>query len=189
VNGNSTVVTLIKEYFAQDWFAERLGEAGLPLHQQGRNSYPDYWVTADPVEGYEVKSLGLKANGQPARGDLDFNSGPSGIVINLVYRGRIEYVGGRVTAAEPRLAPSLDQHSLSISLHSHSPAKPRIRRTEVQPIWRLTMSSPTPTTTTPSNSLPAQLEQIGLQVVAGELDDFLARATKQRWCAPMANGF
>jgi hypothetical protein len=43
------------------------------------------------------------------------------------------------------------------------------------------MNSPTPTTTTPSNSLPAQLEQIGLQVVAGELDDFLARATKQRW--------
>ena len=43
------------------------------------------------------------------------------------------------------------------------------------------MSSPTPTTTTPSNSLPAQLEQIGLHVVAGELDDFLARATKQRW--------
>ena len=42
------------------------------------------------------------------------------------------------------------------------------------------MSSPTPTTT-PSNSLPAQLEQIGLHVVAGELDDFLARATKQRW--------
>ena len=43
------------------------------------------------------------------------------------------------------------------------------------------MNSPTPTTTTPSNSLPAQLEQIGLQVVAAELDDFLARATKQRW--------
>ena len=43
------------------------------------------------------------------------------------------------------------------------------------------MSSPPPTTTTPSNSLPAQLEQIGLHVLAGELDDFLARATKQRW--------
>jgi DNA replication protein DnaC len=43
------------------------------------------------------------------------------------------------------------------------------------------MSSPIPTTTTPSNSLPTQLEQIGLHVVAGELDDFLARATKQRW--------
>ena len=43
------------------------------------------------------------------------------------------------------------------------------------------MSSPTPTKTTPSNSLSAQLEQIGLRVVAGELDDFLARAAKQRW--------
>jgi len=43
------------------------------------------------------------------------------------------------------------------------------------------MSSPTPTTTTPSNSLHAQLEQIGLHALAGELDDFLARATKQRW--------
>lgn len=35
--------------------------------------------------------------------------------------------------------------------------------------------------TTPSNSLPAQLEQIGLHAVAAEVDDFLARATKQRW--------
>lgn len=45
------------------------------------------------------------------------------------------------------------------------------------------MSSPTPTTTTPNNSLAAQLEQIGLHVVAGELDVFLTRATKQR-CSP-----
>jgi len=43
------------------------------------------------------------------------------------------------------------------------------------------MNSRTRTTTTPSNSLPAQLEQIGLHALAGELDDFLARATKQRW--------
>lgn len=33
----------------------------------------------------------------------------------------------------------------------------------------------------PSHSLPAQLEQIGLRAVPGELDDFLARATKLRW--------
>src|SRR6266446_2208799 len=51
----------------------------------------------------------------------------------------------------------------------------------VPTIWRLTMNSPTRTTTTPSNSLPAQLEQIGLHAVAAEADDFLARATKQRW--------
>jgi hypothetical protein len=43
------------------------------------------------------------------------------------------------------------------------------------------MSSPIRTTTTPSHSLPAQLEQIGLHAVAAEVDDFLARATKQRW--------
>jgi len=43
------------------------------------------------------------------------------------------------------------------------------------------MNSRTRTTTTPSNSLPAQLEQIGLHALAGELNDFLARATKQRW--------
>jgi hypothetical protein len=36
-------------------------------------------------------------------------------------------------------------------------------------------------TTTPSNSLPAQLEQIGLHALAVEVDDFLGRATKQRW--------
>jgi DNA replication protein DnaC len=35
--------------------------------------------------------------------------------------------------------------------------------------------------TTPTNSLPAQLEQIGLHVLAAGVDDFLARATKQRW--------
>jgi DNA replication protein DnaC len=43
------------------------------------------------------------------------------------------------------------------------------------------MSSPIRTTTTPSNSLPEQLEQIGLHAVANGMDDFLARATKQRW--------
>lgn len=44
------------------------------------------------------------------------------------------------------------------------------------------MNSPTrATTTTPSNSLPAQLEQIGLHTLATEVNDFLARATKQRW--------
>jgi DNA replication protein DnaC len=43
------------------------------------------------------------------------------------------------------------------------------------------MSSPTRATTTPSNSLPTQLEQIGLHALAAGVDDFLARATKQRW--------
>ena len=43
------------------------------------------------------------------------------------------------------------------------------------------MNSPTRATTTPSNSLLEQLEQIGLHAVASGVDDFLARATKQRW--------
>ena len=42
------------------------------------------------------------------------------------------------------------------------------------------MSSPTHATT-PNSSLQAQLEQIGLHAVAAGVDDFLARATKQRW--------
>jgi DNA replication protein DnaC len=44
------------------------------------------------------------------------------------------------------------------------------------------MNSPAMTTTaTPSNSLSAQLRQIGLRAVPAELDDFLTRATKNRW--------
>lgn len=69
-----------KEYFAQDWFADRLREAGLTFKQQGRNSYPDFLVTTDPlpIEGYEIKSLAF-TGGRPARRDIDFNSTiPSG---------------------------------------------------------------------------------------------------------------
>jgi DNA replication protein DnaC len=43
------------------------------------------------------------------------------------------------------------------------------------------MNSPTPNTTTPSNSLPAQLRQIGLRAMPTQLDDFLAHAIKARW--------
>jgi DNA replication protein DnaC len=42
------------------------------------------------------------------------------------------------------------------------------------------MNSPT-RMTIPNNSLAAQLQQIGLRAIPAELDDFLARATKQRW--------
>ncbi len=68
-----------KEYFAQDWFQARLRSAGLDFCVEGRNSYPDYWVSrGDVVEGYEVKSLAF-AGGRPARKDIDFNSTiPSG---------------------------------------------------------------------------------------------------------------
>ena len=45
------------------------------------------------------------------------------------------------------------------------------------------MSSPAlkTTTPTPNNSLPAQLQQIGLRALPAQLDDFLARAAKARW--------
>ena len=44
------------------------------------------------------------------------------------------------------------------------------------------MPLPTPKTTiNPNNNLPAQLQQIGLRAIGGQLDDFLARATKARW--------
>jgi hypothetical protein len=70
-----------KEYFPQDWFSDRVREIGLPCAQQGRNSYPDFWVgdgAHAPVEGYEIKSLAF-ANGRPARKDYDSNSTiPSG---------------------------------------------------------------------------------------------------------------
>lgn len=43
------------------------------------------------------------------------------------------------------------------------------------------MSSLTAVTTMPSNNLARQLEQIGLCAIPAGLDDFLARAVKQRW--------
>lgn len=68
-----------KEYFAQDWFSDRVKATGLEAMQQGRNSYPDFWVSDVHItEGYEIKSLSF-ANGRPARRDIDFNSTiPSG---------------------------------------------------------------------------------------------------------------
>lgn len=68
-----------KEYFAQDWFIDRLKALKVGFVQQGRNSYPDFWVGAeDDREGFEIKSLAF-ARGKPARKDIDFNSTiPSG---------------------------------------------------------------------------------------------------------------
>jgi hypothetical protein len=79
-----------KEYFAQDWFIDRLRAAGLKYQPQGRNSYRDFWVSREPLrEGYEINSLAfipatprqaaLGSTGKPARKDIDFNSTiPSG---------------------------------------------------------------------------------------------------------------
>ncbi len=65
-----------KEFFAQNWFIDRLESIDLPYVPQGRNSYPDFWAGSEqslPVEGYEVKSLAF-AKGKPARKDFDSNS-------------------------------------------------------------------------------------------------------------------
>jgi DNA replication protein DnaC len=43
------------------------------------------------------------------------------------------------------------------------------------------MSSPASTMTPPMSNLAAQLQQIGLQAIPANLDDFLARAIKARW--------
>lgn len=43
------------------------------------------------------------------------------------------------------------------------------------------MNSPALKTTTPSHSLVAQLQQIGLRALPAQLDDFLAHAAKARW--------
>jgi DNA replication protein DnaC len=43
------------------------------------------------------------------------------------------------------------------------------------------MNSLAPKTTTPSHSLSAQLQQIGLRALPAQLDDFIARASKARW--------
>ncbi|MEX2236789.1 MAG: hypothetical protein WEB00_04525 [Dehalococcoidia bacterium] len=70
-----------KEYFPQDWFQSQAARVpGVSIDPQGRNSYPDFWVSRDDLtEGYEVKSLAF-AQGRPARTDIDFNSTiPSGM--------------------------------------------------------------------------------------------------------------
>lgn len=79
-----------KEFHFQNWFASRLGEAGVLHDQSGRNAYPDFVATQIP-EGYEVKGLGW-----PGReANYDANSQvPAGS-----HNGRsIFYVFGRYPA-------------------------------------------------------------------------------------------
>src|SRR5271165_6114028 len=72
-------------------------------------------------------------------------------------------------------APLVCRQSISAATRRHN------RSMSVRMIWRLTMNSPTLKTTTPSNSLSAQLQQIGLSALPAQLDDFLAHAAKARW--------
>lgn len=64
-----------KEFAAQDWIQDRLGDAGLGHEESGRNTYPDFPLTGTPTEGFEVKSLAFPgrdasydANSQPPSG-------------------------------------------------------------------------------------------------------------------------
>jgi hypothetical protein len=61
-----------KEFAVQDWVRGRLDDAGLGYVESGRNTYPDFPLTGDPLEGFEVKSLAhpgrdasYDANSQP----------------------------------------------------------------------------------------------------------------------------
>jgi len=119
-----------KEYFAQDWFIDRLKALKVEFLQQGRNSYPDFWVGAgDGREGYEIKSLAF-TKGKPARKDIDFNSTiPSGrkqgsnvFLVFFLYTGRgaddralhsISVAHGDLLNADHALA---DEH-LNVAVH------------------------------------------------------------------------
>src|ERR1035438_2246703 len=58
------------------------------------------------------------------------------------------------------------------------------RSTSALTIWRPTMNSPAPRTTTmTNNNLATQLKQIGLCALPTQLDDFIARVTKARCSA------
>lgn len=64
-----------KEFAAQDWVHDRLDDAGLGYEESGRNTYPDFPLTGEPCEGFEVKSLAYPgreasydANSQPPCG-------------------------------------------------------------------------------------------------------------------------
>lgn len=64
-----------KEFAAQDWLKARLDDLGLGYTASGRNTYPDFPLTGQPVEGFEVKGLAYPgrdasydANSQPPCG-------------------------------------------------------------------------------------------------------------------------
>jgi hypothetical protein len=64
-----------KEYIIQDWVEARSVEAGCGVVLQGRNSYPDFWLTRSGTTiGNEVKSLAHLPTGRAPRKDVDFNS-------------------------------------------------------------------------------------------------------------------
>lgn len=79
-----------KEFHFQNWFRDRLAEAGILSDAPGRNSYPDFTLV-NSTEGFEVKGLAF-----PGR-DANYDSNsqvPTGF-----HNGReIYYVFGRYPA-------------------------------------------------------------------------------------------
>jgi len=64
-----------KEFAVQDWVRDRLDDAQIGYVESGRNTYPDFPLTGEPPEGFEVKSLAYPgrdtsydANSQPPCG-------------------------------------------------------------------------------------------------------------------------
>jgi hypothetical protein len=81
-----------KEFAFQDWFSARLGACGLLFDQNGRNSYPDFFLVSEPL-GFETKGLGWP--GREANYDCN-SQAPSGL-----HNGRtIYYVFGRYPARQ-----------------------------------------------------------------------------------------
>jgi hypothetical protein len=81
-----------KEFAFQDWFSARLTDCGLLFDQNGRNSYPDFFLVNEPL-GFETKGLGWP--GREANYDCN-SQAPSGL-----HNGRtIYYVFGRYPARQ-----------------------------------------------------------------------------------------
>jgi hypothetical protein len=90
-----------KEFAVQDWVGARLDDAGLAYTRSGRNTYPDFPLTGEPSEGFEVKSLAVPGRHR----DFDGNSQmPSG-----THNGRtVFYVFARYPKAAGDAYPVYD---------------------------------------------------------------------------------
>ncbi len=90
-----------KEFAVQDWIKALLDEGGIAYDDTGRNSYPDFQLVGEPLEGFEIKSLAY-----PGRdASYDANSAvPRG-----VHEGRtLHYVFARYPVTEENAYPVHD---------------------------------------------------------------------------------
>jgi hypothetical protein len=86
------VSTTDKEFHFQNWFQDRLRDAGVLFDKSGRNSYPDFTLV-EFAEGYEIK--GLAWPGRELTYDCN-SQAPTGY-----HNGReVFYVFGRYPKAE-----------------------------------------------------------------------------------------